>query len=161
VAADASERILDLAAYLARHATGGTTLADIARDVPGYEVAGELKVGSGEWETIRKRLQRDLPMLESSFGIVVDYAEEDHAYRLRPAYFSADERRALIAAAAAVDVEGIDDEPVLGELGAAVDEESRRIVISVPRLVRNFSSAIRARRPVHFRYHGRLRTVDA
>jgi predicted DNA-binding transcriptional regulator YafY len=80
---------------------------------------------------------------------------------LRSAFFTTEERRALIAAAAAVDVEGIDDEPVLGELGAAVGDGDRRIVLSVPSLVRQLSDAIRERRPVRFGYHGRTRTLHA
>lgn len=161
VAGDASERILGLAAYLERAKATAITLADIARDVPGYETDGELIAGTKEWETVRKRLQRDLQTLEASFGIVVDFDDEDHAYRLRGPYFSPAERRALIGAAAAVEIDGMDDEPLLGELGAAVDEKGQRIVLSVPGRVRELSDAIRKRSSVRFMYHGRKRTLDA
>ena len=161
MAVNPSERIIGLAAFLEGRKHSGTTLGDIVGEVPGYSVDGDLEIGSVAWETVRKRLQRDLEMLERSFGIVVDYDEQQHAYRLRAPYFTPDERRALIAAAAAVDVEGIGDTPVLGELGAAVDDDGQRIVLAVPERVRDLSAAIRARRSVRFLYHGRERTVDA
>jgi predicted DNA-binding transcriptional regulator YafY len=161
---DAAERILRLAAYLAER--GGTaSLGTITADVPGYETdaprdeRGELVPDTSGWETVRKRLQRDVKVLDDSFGIVVESTEQ--GYRLRPPFFTPAERRALVAAAAVVDVEGVDDEPVLGELGTAVDEHTQRIVLSVPARVRDLSAAIRARSPVTFTYHGRRRTVDA
>lgn len=156
---DATQRVLGLAVYLEK-CRAGVTLEEIATDVPGYE-AGDLVAGSKEWETTRKRLQRDLNDLDRSFDVLVDYDEADHVYRLRSAFFTTDERLALIAAAAAVDVEGIDDEPVLGELGAAVGEQGRRIVLSVPALVRRLSDSIRERRPARFAYHGSERTLRA
>ncbi|MDP9331864.1 MAG: WYL domain-containing protein [Actinomycetota bacterium] len=157
--ADLTERVLGLTAYLETK-RAGCTLADITRDVPGYVVDGELTSGTKEWETARKRLQRDLDDLEAGFGINVDYHDREHLYRLRPPFFTTDERLALIAAAAAVDVVGMDDEPILGELGAAVDEREQRIVLSVPSRVQELCVAIRARSPVHFGYHQHVRTLD-
>ena len=110
MAVNPSERIIGWPVPEGRKHSG-TTLGDIVGEVPGYSVDGDLEIGSVAWETVRKRLQRDLEMLERSFGIVVDYDEQQHAYRLRAPYFTPDERRALIAAAAAVDVEGIGDTP--------------------------------------------------
>ncbi|HEX5613883.1 MAG TPA: WYL domain-containing protein [Acidimicrobiia bacterium] len=167
MADDATERILRLAAYLADRGRTSVTLGTISADVPGYggdddpprDERGELVVDTREWETIRKRLQRDLKVLDDTLGIEVETT--DDGYRLRPPFFTPDERRALIAAAAAVDVEGVDDEPVLGELGTAVDASTRRIVLAVPERVRELSAAIRERAPVTFTYHGRARTVDA
>lgn len=160
MSADLTERVLGLAAYLENKADG-CTLADITRDVPGYEVEGELTPGTKAWETVRKRFQRDLDDLDAGFGIAVEYHEREHLYRLRPAFFTAEERWALIAASAAVDVDGVDDEPVLGELGAAVDEREQRIVLSVPSRVQELCHAIRTRSPVRFRYHQQTRTLDA
>ena len=154
-----TERVLELAAYLTT-TRAGCTLADITRDVPCYRVEGELTPGSKEWETVRKRLHRDLDGLSAGFGITVDYDEVEHSYRLRPPFFTRGERLALIAAAAAVDVADLDDEPVLGELGAAVDEREQRIVLSVPSRVQELCRSIHARTPVRFRYHQQMRTVD-
>lgn len=162
---DSPQRILRLAAYLADRNGTPVSLGTITTDVPGYETdaardeRGELVPDTREWETVRKRLQRDIKVLDKSFGIEVDTA--DHGYRLRGPFFTPGERRALVAAAASVDVEGVDDEPVLGELGSAVDARTQRIVLSVPGRVRELSDAIRSRAPVTFRYHGRPRTVDA
>jgi predicted DNA-binding transcriptional regulator YafY len=158
--ADLTERVLGLAAFLEKQDDDGCTLDDITRNVPGYEVDAPLASGTKEWETVRKRLQRDLDDLESGFGISVDYHEREHLYRLHPPFFLSAERRALIAAAAAVDVDGIDDEPVLGELGAAVDEREQRIVLSVPGRVEELCRSIRERSPVSFRYHRQVRTLD-
>jgi predicted DNA-binding transcriptional regulator YafY len=158
--ADLTERVLGLAAYLETRSEG-CTLADIARDVPGYEVDGELTTATKEWEAVRKRLHRDRDDLAAGFGINIDYDEVEHWYRLRPPFFTRGERLALIAAAAAVDVAGLEDEPVLGELGAAVDEREQRIVLSVPSRVQELCRSIRARSPVRFQYHQQTRTLDA
>ncbi len=158
---DATTRILGLAAYLDQRGPGGVTLVDLTTDVPGYEVAGQLVPNTPEWEAVRKRVRRDIDAVDASLAIVIEYDDRDERYRLRSPFFTPAERRELLAAAAAVDIEGLADEPVLGELGAAVADNERRIVLSVPDRVRALSDAIRARRPVRFRYHGRERTVDA
>ncbi len=158
MSADLTERVLGLAAFLDKRTS--CTLADITGNVPGYEVEGELKPDTKEWEKVRKRLQRDLGDLERGFGITVEYRDEEHAYRLRPAFFTTDERLALIAAAATVAVDGLDDAPVLGELGAAVDELDQRIVLTVPGRVEDLCRAIRSRSPVRFRYRQQTRTLD-
>lgn len=165
MADDATQRILRLAAYLADRRTTPVSLGTLTADVPGYDAdaprdeRGELVAGTRGWETARKRVQRDLDVLDRTLGIEVESGPD--GYRLRPPFFTAAERRALIAAAAAVDVEGVDEEPALGGLGTAVDARTQRIVLSVPARVRDLSDAIRRRAPVRFRYHGRTRTVDA
>ncbi len=159
MSANPTERVIGLAAYLEKK-RDGCTLADITRVVPGYAVDGVLTPDTKEWETVRKQLRRDLADLEAGFGITVEYRDVEHDYRLRPAFFTTDERLAMIAAAATVDVAGMSDEPVLGELGAAVDEREHRIVLSVPARVEELCRAIRERAPVSFGYHRQPRTLD-
>ncbi len=159
MAADLTGRVLGLPAFLETRSRG-CTLADITRNVPGYEVDGELTPGTKEWEKVRKRLQRDLDDLEAGFGIRVEYHDRDYVYRLQPAFFTTDERLALISAAATVEVAGMNDEPVLGELGAAVDAGAQRIVLTVPGRVEKLCGAIRTHTSVTFRYNLRERRLD-
>lgn len=158
-------RVLRLAAYLAAHPTEDLTLSRIGADVPGYpetprDEHGDVATGGPGWETLRKALRRDREDLRERFGIVVDYDTADHVWRLRPPFFTPEQRRALVAAAAVVDVEGLDDELDAGELGTAVAEHSRRVVLQVHRRVLDFIEARRTRTPVTFRYRDRTRVFD-
>jgi proteasome accessory factor B len=154
-----AERILRLAAYA--HRVGRPiTLDDIVDDVPGYETAsGEaLVVGSQEWETVRKRVARDLADLREHWGIELAYDDGSHRYSLLAPYFTADERAALIAAAAIVAVEGLDAaEP--GALGSAVGDDATQIVLRVHDLVAVLRDAIGTRTPLTFVHDGRARHV--
>ncbi len=161
-----AERILRLAAYLDEHRVD-LTLSAITANVPGYDDGtvprdhrGEILEGK-DWETVRKKLNRDFKDLEESFGIVVDFDDANRCYEMQKPFFTQQERRALISAAAVVDVEGIDDDAApVGELGTGVDEASRRVVLRVHAHVVALCDAIATRRAVAFRYHGSLRTLE-
>lgn len=155
-----AERILRLAAYAHRSVTP-ITLDDIVADVPGYGTArGEsLVVGTQEWETLRKRVGRDVADLHEHWGIELAYTEADHSYSLRTPYFTAQERAALIAAAATVAVEGV-DVPVPGALGSAVGDDATQIVFRVHDLVSTLRTAIGTRTAVTFVHDGRTRRVE-
>ncbi|MBM3675193.1 MAG: WYL domain-containing protein [Actinobacteria bacterium] len=145
------ERMLRLAAYVAAH-SDGRTRADIARDVPGYGGLGT--------DALEKQLQRDRNVLAKQLGIDIEWSDEHQHYAIRPPYFTAKERSALIAAAGSVDVEGIDEDRPPAELGAAVDQDAARIVVRVHGHVVELRDAIAERRSVQLHYHGRDRTVD-
>ncbi len=154
-------RILALAAYARDRQNSELTLQDIVEDVPGYEMPdGALLVsGSSDWETVRKRLSRDIADLREHWGIVLAYDEAEHSYALVAPFFTPKERRALIAAAAAVDVEGVNPD-VPGALGSAVDDREAQIVLRVHELVGVLRDAISTRTPVTFVHHGKERHVE-
>jgi predicted DNA-binding transcriptional regulator YafY len=154
-----AERILALAAYAREREGTLLTLQDIVEEVPGYEVAGPLEIGSAAWETVRKRLTRDIDDLQEHWGIVLRYDEGEHSYALVPPFFDGDERRALIAAAATVDVDGVGTE-LPGALGTAVDDAGAQIVLRVHEYVRRLRDAIGTRTAVEFVHDGRVRHVE-
>lgn len=155
-------RIFNLAAYLKQCGPEGSTLDDLTRHVHGYDHdvgrddAGELRTDTPEWEALRKLLQRDLKDLREVWGIDAHFDEANHRYRLEPPFFTPRERAALIAAAATVDVKGIDGGP--GQIGAGVSDAVADVVIRVHVLVAELRRAIDARTPVAFTHQGRRRT---
>jgi len=159
-----TERILNLAAYLDRAGHRGVTLDDITRDVAGYDhTAGRDETGTliaegNEWETLRKQVQRDVKDLRDAWGIDAQFDEADAVYRLRPPFFTSEERRALIAAAATVDVEGVEETP--GHLAATVDDSMAQVVLRVHELVADLRDAIGARTAVRFGHEGRQRILE-
>ena len=94
-----AERVLNLAAYLNARAGRTVTLSTLTADVPGYDSPaarddhGNLVAGTKEWETLRKKVARDLDDLREHWGIEVDHDPADNTYRLRPPFFTAEERR--------------------------------------------------------------------
>lgn len=163
----AAERILDLTAFAADRCRngGGITLSDIADNVPGYETNGpraangDLEGGTQEWEAVRKRLTRDIADLREQWGIQLDYDDADHCYRLAPAFFTTGERRALLAAAALVAVQGAPG-PKLGDIGAAIDDGAALVFVRLHGLVADLRRAIATRTAVGFRHHGRDRQLE-
>lgn len=155
-------RVLRLASYLKGRRHGRVTLEDICKDVPGYDAhfdgSGAL-VHDASWEAVRKKLRRDLKLLEDAFGIEYDYDEPTGSYVVHPPFFTAEERDVLVAAAALVRVDGIDDEQ-LAALGTAVDEQGQRVMMRVHRHVLALREALACRRPVTFRYRGTERVFD-
>jgi len=165
-AASPTERILALAAYLKARRGTQITLGDICADVPGYDDAsaarddhGELVPDTREWETLRKKVARDLRDLGEQWSIHADWDEAAKSYVLRPPFFTPGERAALIAAAATVAVDGPGEEH-LGELGAAVDDEYASVVVRVPALVATLRDACASGTPVRFRHGGHERVLQ-
>jgi predicted DNA-binding transcriptional regulator YafY len=161
-----TERILHLAAYLDEHRDREVTLSDLSHDVAGYDDGaaprddhGRLLPDTREWAAIRKKLKRDLDDLRTGWGIEVVYDDNAHAYRLAPPFLTAEERAALIAAAAVVAVEGVERrEP--GAIGSGLDDGTARVVIHVHGAVSVLRDAIDARTPVRFRHEGRERVLE-
>jgi predicted DNA-binding transcriptional regulator YafY len=161
-----TERILALAAYLDHRRGSRVTLGDITQDVPGYDDTGadrdsrgELVAGTTEWETLRKKVGRDLQDLGEYWGIHADWVEADGSYELRPAFFTPGERTALIAAAATVDVEGIPGgQP--DDVGGAVDDTYAQAIVRVHPLVDPLRDACATRTPVRFRHRRQTRVLE-
>jgi predicted DNA-binding transcriptional regulator YafY len=159
-----TERILNLAAYLKQRGNEGASLDDIARNVRGYDPdaardeQGDLLTEGSEWEALRRMTRRDLQDLRDAWGIDTIYDEEAHRHRLRPPFFTTQERAALIAAAAAVDVEGIDGHR--GQLGAGVDDAGAQVVIRVHHYVADLRDAIQTCTVVRFEHEGRSRMLQ-
>jgi predicted DNA-binding transcriptional regulator YafY len=159
-----TERILNLAAYLKQCGGEGATLDDISANVRGYdpEVArdehGNLRSEGPEWEALRRMARRDLQDLQRAWGIDTFYDDQTHRYRLHPPFFTTRERAALIAAATAVGVEGIDGQR--GQLGAAVDDAGAQVVIRVHHRVADLRDAIQTRTVVRFDHEGRTRVLE-
>jgi len=162
-----ADRILKLAAYAADCARSYTliTLTSVVDDVPGYATNaprddfGDIVADTTEWEAVRKKLQRDAKALRDSWGISLDYDETDHSYRLASPFFTPAERRALLAAAATVDVEGLPNTKP-GELGAAIDDSGVSVILRLHAFVAAFRVAISGRNRVSFEYDARNRTVE-
>ncbi len=140
------ERQLRLAAYVGECRDRGCSIGEIAHDVPGF---GELGRAA-----LEKALQRDVSALKDSLGILIEWSAEENRYHILPPLFTPGQRRALIAAAAVVDVEGIGDELPPGELGAAVEAELARVVVRVHQRVIELRDAIADRRTITFTYQG-------
>lgn len=160
------ERVLALAAYLHRQPRAWRTRDQITVDVPGYpqvqrDEYDRVPRGTADYERIRKALQRDLIDLRDRFRIEVDF-DEVEGYRLRSPFFTPQERRALITAAALVDVD-VDGEgagePETDDIGGAVQPGDQRIVVSVQHVAFALLDAIRSRTPARFTYHGRERVL--
>ena len=166
VPADATptERILNLAAYLKQRRDEGASLDEISRNVLGYdpdaarEDHGDLRSDGAEWEALRRMARRDLQDLRDAWGIDTAYDEPTHRYRLRPPFFTKHERAALIAAATAVDVEGIDGRG--GQLGAGVDDAAVQVVIRVHERVGELRDSIQTCTAVQFEHEGRTRVLQ-
>lgn len=161
-----TERILTLAAYLKERRGTKISLSDITRDVPGYDdgaaprdAHGELTSDTREWETLRRKVRRDLKDLAAHWDVVVEYDESEHSYALLPPFFSTHERAALVAASAAVIVDGPGTEHV-GDLGTGVDDAYAEIVVRVPKLVAPLREACATRTRVGFRHGGHDRALE-
>lgn len=150
--AQVEERILQLAAYFKQHA--GATRDDVRRDVPLYR-------GMTTDASIRQQLYRDIETLRESLGIVVEWEELDQRYVMRPPFLTAAERKQVLAAAAAVDVdlEGI-EEPEPGAIGGALDDADTQIFLTVSAAVRVLRDAIATRTPVTFNYSDQPRRLE-
>ena len=136
------ERIMALAAYARARRDVGFDLGDVARDVPGYSDLTDAN--------LRKKVQRDRRELTEAFGIDIEWSDENQNYTVAPPVFTEEEWRALLAAAGAVAVPGVDH--------AVVSDRAEVSVAGDPRLC-TIRDAIAERRVIGFRYRGHSRRV--
>jgi predicted DNA-binding transcriptional regulator YafY len=163
--ADVTQRVLDLAAYIAHERT--FTLDRATLDVPGYSEVprgahGEiLDTSTPAHEALRSTFRRDLDALKTAFGIEARYDAQEGRYELQPPFFSRAERRALIAASAAVEVSIETDRDHDPErLGAAVGDDEAEVFLEVTDTIRLLIEAAHRRRGVHFVYEGKPRRLQ-
>jgi len=163
--ADVTQRVLDLAAYIAHERT--FTLDRATLDVPGYSEVprgahGEfVDTSTPAHEALRSTFRRDLEALKAAFGIEARYDAQEARYELQPPFFSRAERRALIAASAAVEVSieaERDHDPE--RLGAAVGDDEAEVFLEVTDTIRLLIGAAHRRRGVHFVYEGKFRRLQ-
>ena len=145
-------RIFNLAAYIQARGVLGCTRAEIAQDVPEYN---GLSVSA-----LAKKLERDRTDLADGWGITLQWSDERQRYTLQPPFFTSAERRALIAAAATVGVEGNETVGQDGELGTAVERDAAQVVVRVHDRVVELRDAIAARQSIQLRYNGEVRVID-
>jgi predicted DNA-binding transcriptional regulator YafY len=163
--ADVTQRVLDLAAYIGHERT--FTLDRATLDVPGYSEVprgahGEiLDTSTPAHEALRSTFRRDLDALRTAFGIEARYDAQEGRYELQPPFFSRTERRALIAASAAVEVSieaERDHDPE--RLGAAVGDDEAEVFLEVTDTIRLLIEAAHRRRGVRFVYEGKPRHLQ-
>lgn len=153
-----------LAFYLSKHRT--FTLSQTTADVPGYgeidrDEEGRVDPRSTSGESARRKFKRDLTDLDERFGIKTKYSAEDNAYTVVPPFFTRRERQVLLSAMALVEVAGIDPESTeFQQLGHALDDSGRRVVITVHEHIRAIRAAMAAGHPIRFDYHGRARVLE-
>jgi predicted DNA-binding transcriptional regulator YafY len=158
-------RVLALAAYIRHERT--FTLDRATLDVPGYPEADRLSDGekldtsTPAYEALRSTFRRDLDVLKADFGIEAPYDSLATHYALNPPFFTPTERRALVAATAAVEVtldgdSGDDPE----RLGAAVDDDEAEVFLVVTDTIRQLIDASHRRRVVQFTYKDTTRRVE-
>lgn len=125
------------------------------------EVGEELAEYSGPvTDGLRKKFWRDLGDLHREAGIEIEWNDQEQAYRIKPPFFTRDERAALLKAARAVWVSGPRDEAPADELGQSLDDRDANVAVRVPAIVRELQPGVADRRLVRFRYKGTLRTVE-
>ena len=160
-----TERVLALAAYIRHQRT--FTLDRATLDVPGYPGADRLADGekldttTPAYEALRSTFRRDLDALRTAFGIEAPYDALRAEYELQPPFFSPTERRALIAAAAAVEVtlDGDKDEDP-ERLGAAVDDDEAQVFLEVTDTIRQVIDASRRHQVVELAYKDKVRRLE-
>ncbi len=163
-ARDAIERQLRLAFYLSKHRS--FTLSQTTADVPGYgeidrDEEGRVDPRTTSGEAARRKFNRDLTDLDERFGIETKFSAEANAYTAAPPFFSPRERQVLLSAMALVQVAGIDPESSeFQQLGHALDDAGRRVVITVHEHIRAIRAAMAEGHPIRFRYHGRDRVLE-
>lgn len=161
LARDSLERVLVVAAFFREHHGRSFTLDEVIDGIPEYAALDNR-------ESARRKFLRDRDELADAnividqiydFDVDSDDLGDRYRYEMRPPFFRPDERAALIEAAAAVRIEGLDeDDPA--DLGGAVDSRSANVAVKVPAIIDELQQAIRNRRIVAYRYKDSERRVE-
>ena len=146
------ERNLLLAAFFRDRRGQWVKLKDVGRELTEY--SGPVN------EALRKKFGRDIDDLHRQAGIEIEWNDQKQAYRIKPSFFTLDERAALLKAARAVWVSGPREEAPRDELGQSLDDRNANVAVRVPAIVRELQPGVADRRLVRFRYKGTLRTVE-
>lgn len=165
-AIDANERCLNLIAYLDERRGVGVSLSDVVNHVPGYddppvprEPTGDVTPRGRAWESVRKKLKRDIDDISERLRIDIAYNETDGRYRIADPFFSPPERNALVAAAALIELDGFHPTDP-GGIGQMVGDLGAQIRVNLDEWFSPLCAAIEDRIPVRIRYDGRERVVE-
>jgi predicted DNA-binding transcriptional regulator YafY len=128
------------------------TLDELMAALPEYEAEKE--------NTATTRFRRDREVLEAEARILIDWSDEEQAYVLPRPFFTPPERRALVEAARAVALDGLDDVTDPHAVGAEVDARSAVVAVRVPAILDELQAFVGARQVIEFTYSGTTRTVQ-
>ena len=165
---DANERRLNLIAYLDERRTARVTLDDIVNNVPGYDNPdrpiprdpdGDLKTGTTEWESVRRKVRRDVKDISEKLRIDIAFNETEGSYRIGRPFFTPTERRALVAAASLIELEGFLPADRTG-IGQVVGDDRAQIRVTIDDWFVPLVQAIEDRTPIRISYDGRERVVE-
>lgn len=163
---DANERCLNLIAYLDGRRGEGVTLSDIVNNVPGYETepiprdpSGDITPAGPAWESVRRKLRRDVTDVSERLRIDIAYNETDGRYRIGTPFFTPAERNALVAAAALIELDGFRPAD-RGGIGQMVGDLGAQIKVNLDEWFSPLCAAIEDRIPIRIRYDGRERVVE-
>ena len=151
------ERTLALALYFKEEARP-ITLDELTAALPEYAAEKE--------NTSTTKLRRDCDILEAEAGIVIGWSHEEQAYVLDKPFFTPAERLALVDAARAIALNGLDasgtgEDTTAGPLiGTEVDARSAVVAIRVPAILDDLQELVAKRQCVRFTYNGKDRTVQ-
>jgi predicted DNA-binding transcriptional regulator YafY len=128
------------------------TLEELMAALPEYEAEKE--------NTATTRFRRDREVLEAEARILIEWNDDAQAYVLPPPVFTPAERRALVEAARAVALDGLDDVSDPHAVGTEVDARSAVVAVRVPAILDEIQAFVGARQIISFTYSGTLRTVQ-
>jgi hypothetical protein len=128
------------------------TLKDLMEALPEYHAEKENTAG--------KKFGIDREVLKNEARIDIVWGEEEQAYVLPRPFFTPAERRALVDAARAVALDGLDDVVDPHAVGAEVDARSAVVAVRVPAILDELQAFVGARQVIEFTYSGTTRTVQ-
>ncbi|MFM7271824.1 MAG: helix-turn-helix transcriptional regulator [Actinomycetes bacterium] len=161
LAKDSLERVLVVAAFFREHHGRSFTLDEVLDGIPEYAALENRESARRKFLRDRDELTDAKIVIDQIYDFDVDSGDlgDRYRYEMRAPFFRPDERAALIEAAAAVRIEGLDeDDPA--DLGGAVDSRSANVAVKVPAIIDELQRAIRKRRVVAYRYKDSERRVE-
>lgn len=128
------------------------TLKELMEALPEYHAEKE--------NSASKKFGFDRDVLKEEARIDIVWSEEEQAYVLPRPFFTPPERQALVDAARAVALDGLDDVTHPHAVGAEVDARSAVVAVRVPAILDELQAFVGARQMVEFTYSGTARTVQ-
>jgi predicted DNA-binding transcriptional regulator YafY len=128
------------------------TLVELMAALPEYAAEKE--------NTASKKFGIDRDVLEAEARILITWSDEEQAYVLPRPYFTPPERGALVAAARAVALDGLEDVRDPHAIGTEVDARSAVVAVRVPAILDELQELVAERRCVRFTYNGSERTAQ-
>lgn len=165
LASNSLERVLIVAAFFRHQGERTLTIDEVIEQIREYASLAEPKSAARKFRRDREDLAAANIVIELTFDPDHDAAEpgDHHRYGIRDPRmertFRADERAALLAAAAAVHIDGLEeDDPA--DLGGNTTGRAAPISVRIPAIVADLQAPVVERRLVEFRYKDTLRRVE-